>query len=237
MRLVDDLLDASRISRRKMELRLALVTLADVLDSAIETATPMIDASAHSLTVSLPNEPVFLNADLTRLAQVFSNLLTNSAKYTTTGGRIWLDATRADGDVVVSVRDSGAGIPAEAMPRIFEMFAQVDRNVERESGGLGIGLALVKGLVEMHGGTVRAASEGEGRGSTFTVVLPVADPSVDLLARDLAVPVEIAPLRMLVVDDNLDSAASLSALLRVVGHEVHEAHDGEEAIAGRGTAT
>jgi PAS domain S-box-containing protein len=174
VRLVDDLLDASRISRGKLHLNRSIVALADVLDSAIETAQPLIDAGGHSLAVSLPDEPVLLDADLMRVAQIFGNLLSNSAKYTETGGSIFLDATRAGSDVVVTVRDSGAGISADAMPRLFEMFSQIDRNHERGSGGLGIGLALVKGLVEMHGGTVGVASDGQGKGSTFTVMLPTA---------------------------------------------------------------
>ncbi len=174
VRLVDDLLDASRINRGKLHLDRSIIALADVIDSAIETAQPLIDAGAHSLTVSLPAEPVLLNADLMRLAQIFGNLPTNSAKNTETGGSIYLDAIVAGDDVIVTVRDSGVGIPAEAMPRIFEMFSQIDRKLGRGSGGLGIGLALVKGLVEMHDGTVRVASEGQGKGSTFTVVLPTA---------------------------------------------------------------
>ena len=172
VRLIDDLLDVSRISQHKMELRRSRVLLADVVSSAVETARPMIEAAGHELSVSLPQGPIFLDADLTRLAQVFSNLLTNSAKYTERGGRIWLTAERQGGGVVVSVRDTGIGIPAESLPRIFDMFSQVDRSIERSTGGLGIGLALVKGLVEMHDGTVSAASEGQGKGSTFTVSLP-----------------------------------------------------------------
>jgi PAS domain S-box-containing protein len=173
VRLVDDLLDISRISRNKMELRKERVLLADAVASAVETARPAIEAGGHELTVSLPPEPIFLDADLTRLAQVFSNLLTNSAKYTPRGGNVWLTAWRPDGEVFVSVRDSGLGIPAEALPHVFDMFSQVDRSVERSTGGLGIGLALVKGLVEMHGGTVTAESEGPGKGSTFTVRFPL----------------------------------------------------------------
>src|SRR5262249_3342184 len=156
----DDLLDVSRISQNKMELRRSRVLLADVVSSAVETARPALESAGVELTVALPPESVPIDADLTRLAQVFSNLLTNSAKYTERGGRAWLTAERRDGDVVVTVRDTGIGIPAEALPRIFDMFSQVDRSVERSAGGLGIGLALVKGLVEMHGGTVTAASDG-----------------------------------------------------------------------------
>ncbi len=141
-----------------MELRRARVLLADVVNSAVETARPLIDAAGHELCVSLPREPVLLEVDLTRLAQVFSNLLSNSAKYTERGGRIWLTAEQRGGEVIVSVRDTGIGIPADSLPRIFDMFSQVDRTVERSTGGLGIGLALVKGLVEMHGGTVAAES-------------------------------------------------------------------------------
>ena len=162
VRLIDDLLDVSRISRNKMELRRSRVLLADVVSSAVETARPALEAAGHELTVSLPPEPVHLDADLTRLAQVFGNLLNNSAKYTEQGGHIWLTATREGDQVLVAVRDNGIGIPAFALPSIFDMFSQVDRSIERSTGGLGIGLALVKGLVEMHGGTVEAASPGTG---------------------------------------------------------------------------
>ncbi len=229
VRLVDDLLDISRINQRKMELRRAHITLRDVVAGAVETSRPSIDAGGHSFTTSLPLEDVFLDADLTRLAQVFSNLLTNSAKYTTAGGRISLDAAKIGENVVVAVRDTGTGIPAEAMPRIFEMFSQVDRNIERSTGGLGIGLALVKGLVEMHGGAVGVASEGQGKGSVFTVTLPVAS-ALPPAARAKEPEIRVAPRRILVVDDNRDSAISLAALLRLVGHDVDVAHDGEEAI-------
>jgi PAS domain S-box-containing protein len=177
VRLIDDLLDISRINRSKMELRCAPVTLAEVVESAVETARPAIDAARHELTVSLPPEPVPLYADLTRLSQVFANLLNNSAKYTEPGGRVQVAAARdpRNGHVTVTVQDNGIGIPAEDLSRIFDMFSQVDRSVERSSGGLGIGLALVKGLVEMHGGTIEVESPGPGQGSTFTVRLPVSD--------------------------------------------------------------
>jgi PAS domain S-box-containing protein len=233
VRLIDDLLDIARIGQNKMELRRARLLLTDVVSSAIETIRPAIEEAGHELIVSLPPEPVYLDADLTRLAQVFSNLLSNSAKYTEHGGRIWLSAQRQDNDLVVMVRDTGIGIPAAALPRIFDMFSQADRNTERTTGGLGIGLALVKGLVEMHGGTVTAASDGEGKGSTFTVRLPA-------LGIPAEAPVAVSPVagqmvgrrrRILVVDDNRDSATTLAILLRFKGNEVWTAHDGIEAVA------
>ncbi|MEA2563887.1 MAG: hypothetical protein QOH06_5391 [Acidobacteriota bacterium] len=235
VRLIDDLLDVSRFSRNKMELRRSRVLLADVVSSAVETARPAIEAAGHELTVSLPPEPVHLDADLTRLAQVFGNLLNNSAKYTQRGGRIQLTATREGGEVQVAVRDTGIGIPASALPTIFDMFSQVDRSIERTTGGLGIGLALVKGLVEIHGGRVEAASPGEGKGSTFTVRLPVLEERAES-APGLAVEVEVEPgltgskRRVLVVDDHRDSAASMALMLQMIGNEVHTAHDGVEAL-------
>jgi signal transduction histidine kinase/CheY-like chemotaxis protein len=236
VRLVDDLLDVSRISRGKMELRRSRVRLADVVGSAVETARPLIDAAGHELTVSLPDEPVPLDADLTRLAQVFANLLTNSAKYTPRGGKIWLTASRDSAEVVVTVRDNGVGIPADDLARIFDMFSQVDRSIERSTGGLGIGLALVKGLVEMHGGTVRAESPGLGAGSTFTVRLPVAAPDATPVGGPAADghTSRATGRRVLVVDDNRDGAESLAEMLRLLGHEPHTAHDGLEAVEAAG---
>jgi len=233
VRLIDDLLDVSRINRNKMELRRERILLADAVASAVETARPMIEAAGHELTVALPPEPVVLDADLTRLAQVFSNLLTNSAKYTEAGGTIRL-AGRRDGDeIAVTVRDTGIGIPAEALPNIFDMFSQVDRSVERATGGLGIGLAIVKGLVEMHGGTVTAASGGQGQGSEFTVRLPVVparpDPRPDA-GPGLTAATAGPRRRILVVDDNRDAAVSMEMMLSLLGHEVSLAHDGVEAV-------
>ena len=231
VRLIDDLLDVSRISRNKMELRRARVTLADVVESAVETAQPAIDAAGHELIVTLPTRPVHLDADLTRLAQVFSNLLTNSAKYTERGGTIWLSAERKDGDVEVTVKDTGIGIPRESLPRIFDMFSQVDRSIERSTGGLGIGLALVKGLVEMHGGTVVAASDGEGQGSTFIVTLPTIPDGAHAADEPAPSALPAPPARrVLVVDDNRDGAESLGMMLELAGHEVALAHDGVEAV-------
>ncbi|HEY0557661.1 MAG TPA: PAS domain S-box protein [Thermoanaerobaculia bacterium] len=234
VRLVDDLLDVSRISRNKLELRRSRVLLSDVVSSALETARPAIDAGGHELHTALPAEPVHLDADLTRLAQVFSNLLTNSAKYTNPGGRIDLAAELGSGEVMVSVRDTGIGIPADALPHIFEMFSQVDRSIERATGGLGIGLALVKGLVEMHGGTVTAESGGLGTGSTFTVRLPVPESLVEGEDPEILggeADADRPRRRILVVDDNLDSASSMEILLKLLGNEVRTVHDGLEAVA------
>jgi PAS domain S-box-containing protein len=233
VRLIDDLLDVSRINQNKMELRRSRVLLADVASSAVETARPAIEAAGHELIVSLPRQPIFLDADLTRLAQVFSNLLNNSAKYTQHGGRIWLTAEPRSEEVVVSVRDSGIGIPVESLDAIFDMFSQVDRSIERSTGGLGIGLALVKGLVEMHGGTVTAASAGQGKGSTFTVTLPVMHVQPGPPIKAPMAESEHAPgpkRRILVVDDNQDGAESLAMTLRLMDNEVRTAHDGIAAV-------
>jgi PAS domain S-box-containing protein len=236
VRLIDDLLDISRISRNKMELRRGRVRLADVVSSAMEIALPAIEAAGHELTVALPPEPVFLDADLTRLAQVFGNLLTNSAKYTPRGGHIRVAAVRRGEDVCVSVRDNGIGIPAESLPAIFDMFSQVDRSTERSGGGLGIGLALVKGLVEVHGGTVSAESEGEGKGSTFTVRLPTLRLPSQLATGGDGTPLEPAPTvpapkrRILVVDDSQDAARSMARVLRLRGNETRTACDGADAV-------
>jgi PAS domain S-box-containing protein len=235
VRLIDDLLDVSRITRNKLALRRARVPLADVIASAVETVRPAVDAAGHRLSVSVPDQPAYLDADLTRLAQVFGNLLSNSVKYTPPGGRIWLSAEARDGQAVVTVRDTGIGIPDASLPHIFDMFSQVDRSVERSTGGLGIGLALVKGLVEMHGGTVTAASGDPGHGSVFTVRLPVMEtpPTLSRATADGAA----APTtgrRILVVDDNRDGAESLAMMLRLMGNEVSLAHDGVEAVEAAG---
>jgi PAS domain S-box-containing protein len=233
VRLIDDLLDVSRITRGKFELRKEKIDLTGVVQAAVEGSRPLIEASGHQLTVALPPGPVLLHADPTRLAQVFGNLLTNAAKYTDRGGRIRLTAELQGGEVVVSVKDSGIGIAAEHLPRLFEMFAQVGSALERSQGGLGIGLSLVKGLVEMHGGTVRASSEGPGRGSEFVVRLPVAAPSPPsgpTPGVGSEPPGARPGRRILVADDNRDTAYSLAVVLRLAGHEVHAAHDGQEAV-------
>jgi CheY-like chemotaxis protein len=233
VRLIDDLLDVSRINQNKMDLRRSRVSLADVFSSAVETARPAIETAGHELTVSLPRQALYLDADLTRLAQVFSNLLTNSAKYTERGGSIWLSAEQRGGDVVVSVRDTGIGIPLDALDTIFDMFSQVDRSIERSTGGLGIGLALVKGLVEMHGGRVTAASAGQGKGSTFTVTLPLFEVQAD---ASPTAPIADGPggqgprRRILVVDDNRDAADSLAVMLRLMENDVRTVYDGFAAV-------
>ncbi len=232
VRLVDDLLDVSRITRNKLDLKKQRVELAAVVQSAIETSRPHIEEAGHEFTLTLPPAPIYLDADLTRLAQVFSNLLNNAARYTEAGGRIRLAVERQGSDVVVSVQDNGIGIAAEMLPRIFEMFAQATPALERSQSGLGIGLSLVKGVVELHGGRVEARSEGPGRGSEFTVRLPVLieTPVQKAPPGDADEPLCMAKCRILVVDDLKDSADSLAMLLRVTGHEVHTAYDGEEGV-------
>jgi PAS domain S-box-containing protein len=228
VRLVDDLLDVSRITRNKLDLKKERITLASVIHSASETSRPLMEQFGHTFSITLPPSPVYLDADLTRLAQVFSNLLNNSAKYTEPGGRISLTGEVDGGEVVVRVRDTGLGIPADALPRIFEMFSQVDRNMERAQGGLGIGLTLVRRLVEMHEGTVEARSDGPGRGSEFIVRLPIlkelSQPS-SVSAIDQAATTN-AKRRILVVDDNHDSAMSLGMMLKLMGNDIQTAHDG-----------
>ncbi|WP_205678810.1 ATP-binding protein [Aquisphaera insulae] len=229
VRLIDDLLDISRINRNKMELRLSRVPLAEALKDALEAARPFIDAEGHTLTVSVPDRPIYVEADLTRLAQVFGNLLTNSAKYTRRGGNIHLTVERRGEVASISVSDDGIGIPAASQAHIFDMFSQVDRSVERATGGLGIGLALVKGLVEMHGGKVAAQSDGEGMGSTFTITLPIAAEPAAPKARQPSGQAAIRR-RVLVVDDSRDGAVSLARMLRLMGHDVRTANDGIEGV-------
>ncbi|MFT3880610.1 MAG: ATP-binding protein [Gemmatales bacterium] len=231
VRLVDDLLDISRITRNKLEMRTARIDLWGVVKSALETARPQIEARGHTLTVTLPPYPVYLDGDLTRLAQVFWNLLDNSAKYTEPGGRINLTAELRENEAVVTVQDSGIGIPAKDLLTLFEMFSQVDHSLERAEGGLGIGLALVKGLTEAHGGNVQAYSEGVGHGSTFVVRLPVVlDTSVPTPEKSSGDANTVPRHRILVVDDNRDGAASLAMLLSLMGQDTRTAHDGIEGV-------
>ncbi len=236
VRLIDDLMDVSRVTRGKLELRKERVELATVLNHVVEACAPLVQAANHDLTVALPSTPIVLDADPVRLAQVFGNLLTNACKYMEPGGRIWLAAERRGREVVASIKDSGLGIAPEMLPKVFEMFTQVDRTLERSQGGLGIGLTLVKQLTELHGGTVAADSSGLGRGSEFIVRLPVAievaEPETN--APPAAESNSIVRRRVLVVDDNRDSALSLSMLLEMFGHEVQTGHDGVEAVEKAG---
>ncbi|HEU4620032.1 MAG TPA: PAS domain S-box protein, partial [Gammaproteobacteria bacterium] len=230
VRLVDDLLEMSRISRGTFELRKERVGLGSVVANAIETSAPLIQAAAHTLVVSLPDEPVWLDGDPVRLAQILSNLLNNAAKYTSAGGEIALDTQCEDGVVAIAVKDNGRGIAIDMLPRLFEMFSRESR-VGASEGGLGIGLALSRRLAEMHGGTIVAESQGPGRGSVFTVRLPRAGSGADEPTQQRRARLDaIARKRILVVDDNVDAADSLGMLLRLLGAEVRVARNGPEAI-------
>jgi PAS domain S-box-containing protein len=232
VRLIDDLLDVSRITRDKLELRRERVDLESIMHNAVEAARPLAQSLQHQMQISLPDGPVDLDADPARLTQVFGNLLNNACKFTPRGGKVSLDVRRLGGEVEVSVSDSGLGIAPDKLTEVFGMFAQVDRSLSGSQGGLGIGLTLARRLVEMHGGTVSAHSEGPGRGSKFIVRLPVlpGQPA----SRNLTEPAgESGPTtarRILVVDDNRDAAESLAKLLQFAGHETHTAHDGLEAL-------
>lgn len=231
VRLVDDLLDIGRITRDKLELRLQRVELASVLHQAVETSRSLADAGKHELRVTLPSTPIWIHGDPVRLAQVFSNLLNNACKFTESEGAISITAERRDAEVAITVRDTGIGIAPEKLESIFEMFAQVDQTLERTRSGLGIGLTLVKRLVELHGGRIVAKSEGLGRGSEFAVHLPVlADNAVPAQIKVAPGVVTTTPQRILVTDDNQDAADSVAMLLRLSGHEVETAYDGLKAF-------
>jgi len=233
--LVDDLLDVNRISLGKIELRRDCMELATIVQTAVETVRSLSERMGHELTVTLPPEPVYVNVDPLRLAQVVSNLLNNACKFTARGGSIRLSVGREGEQAVIRVRDNGMGIAADQLSRIFDMFVQGDTSMERSASGLGIGLALVKSLVVLHGGTAEAHSAGLGHGSEFLVRLPAveaaraksAGPSVEEIANP-------AVRRILIVDDNPDAAESLAMLLKLHGHEIHIAHDGLEAVETAG---
>jgi signal transduction histidine kinase len=230
VRLIDDLLDVSRISRGKVDLRTEHVTVQTALRAAVEASRPLIEAGRHTLTLEIPGDPLWIDADLTRIAQVVSNLLNNAAKYTPPGGQIRLMVVDEDTQVAISVFDNGIGIAAPMLPKIFDLFTQVEGAVERSRGGLGIGLALARQLVEMHSGSIEAQSDGPDRGSVFTVRLP--------LRRDVTAPapeeknpeVGSPSLKVLVVDDNISSAETTGQILSMVGHQVTLAHNGAAAL-------
>jgi signal transduction histidine kinase/ActR/RegA family two-component response regulator len=235
--LLDDLLDVSRITRGRLDLKFDVVELDALLGTAVETARPLIDAKRQRFRIVKPPRALLLRVDPLRLSQSLSNLLTNAAKYTDEGGSIELTVNASDEEITMSVRDNGIGLDSSVIPQLFEMFSQVESALERAEGGLGIGLALVKGLVSLHGGRVEASSAGSGLGSEFTIHLPatliVADPPGAIgdgtpKAAGNQLPI---PCKILVADDNRDAADSLSLVLELAGHEVYTAHDGQQALA------
>jgi signal transduction histidine kinase len=229
-RLVDDLLDVSRLTQGSIRLRKEVVDLGNIVQRAVEGTRAIVESRAHTLSVRLPAEPVRLEGDATRLEQVISNLLNNAAKYTMPGGHIWVTAEREGEEAVVRVRDTGIGVPPDVLERVFEPFVQSDGSLARSDGGLGVGLTLVRSLIEMHGGHVDAASPGLGQGSEFVVRLPAHLPSEAALPQEPAAATATRPLRVLVVEDNIDAAESLATLLRLWNHDVSVVHDGRLAL-------
>jgi PAS domain S-box-containing protein len=230
IRLIDDLLDVSRINQGKIDLRRDVLEISPVLDSALATVEPLVRARSHTLETSIDRGNLWVHADATRLEQVVVNLLNNAAKYSEDHGRIQLTARSDAGDVMITIADKGVGIPPEQLPHMFELFAQGDRTLARSEGGLGIGLTVVKRLVEMHGGSVTARSEGAGKGSEFAIRLPAAKKPTTASDHVHNHPVATAGSRILVVDDNVDMTESISRFLTIVGHDVAIAHSGPEAI-------
>jgi len=232
VRLVDDLLDVSRITRGKIHFKRELIDACEVAAAAVETSRPLIDSCGHELIISQPPAPIWVRADFARLAQILSNLLNNATKFTEKGGRISLRVLTEGNEVVFRVRDSGIGIPQEMLSNIFELFTQAHHTIDRAKGGLGIGLTLVRQLVRIHGGSVQAFSAGPGHGSEFVVRLPLsakAKNDIVSVVSDAKVPV-IIPRRILVVEDNINSAEMLAAMLQLNGHEVRMVHEGVAAI-------
>lgn len=241
-RLVDDLLDVSRITRGKINLARRRVELSELVARAVETVAPTIESRGHALEVEIPKRTLMIYGDPMRLTQALGNVLANAAKYTDNGGRITLRAQRRRRDIEITIRDTGIGIVPEVLPCIFNLFTQLDRRTGRHQGGLGIGLALVRQLVEMHGGTVSAASEGPGEGSEFLIRLPLsiertnssespgAEPAAAMPLEKPAVPVRPTQRRILVADDNADARESLATLLSLNGHEIYKAEDGADAL-------
>ncbi|HKP13818.1 MAG TPA: PAS domain S-box protein, partial [Blastocatellia bacterium] len=239
-RLVDDLLDVSRITQGKITLAREPLDLAAIIYSAVETSRPMIGSRRHQLTVVVPSQPLRVEGDSTRLVQVIGNLLNNAAKYTDEGGHIRVEAAREGQEAVIRVRDNGMGLPADLLPHVFDLFTQADRSLDRSQGGLGIGLTLVRQLAELHGGRVEARSDGPAKGSEFVVHLPLSTAAgverAEASASESAPPTS-SPLKILVVEDNLDSAEMLAFMLTLRGHQVHVAHNGAEALEAAHTFT
>jgi two-component system CheB/CheR fusion protein len=232
VRLVDDLLDVSRITQGKITLRTEPIVLADVVTRAVEMVRPLIDSRGHALEMTLPAEPIALHADPARLAQVLANLLANAANYTPAGGHIRLAAARVGAEAVIRVRDDGVGLASDILPRIFDLFVQGDTSLDRTSAGLGIGLTIVRRLVELHGGRVEAHSDGVGQGSEFVVVLPIEARRAPATGEASPAPGGSArPLRILVVEDNSDAGEALGIVLELWGHTVQVARDAAAALA------
>lgn len=244
VRLVDDLLDISRITSGRIELRPEQSSLAALISQAVEAVRPLVERRRHKLSVVLPEQPVILHVDPTRIVQVLENILNNAAKYTDPGGEIEVRTERHDRDIAIRIKDTGVGIPADVLPRIFDIFVQGPRTIDRAQGGLGLGLALVRTLVKLHGGSVDAQSAGAGRGSEFVVHLPLprkdeamreerATQDVTVTPSEVELPVaqpRVSPLRILVVDDNQDANATVEDMLKLWGYDVVVAFDGEQAV-------
>jgi signal transduction histidine kinase len=238
VRLVDDLLDVSRITRGKIELKRCAVEVCQIVSQGIETASPLLEERSHNLRVSVPRRGLLVDVDEPRMAQVVANLLTNAAKYTDPGGQIFVTATRENASIVVRVKDSGAGISPEMLPRVFDMFVQGKQSLDRTEGGLGLGLTIVRNVVELHGGNVSARSDGCGKGTEMELRLPaLPQQMLDLSVRPSEEPVtetsrpRLVGRRVLVVDDNSDAAETLADILRELGHTTSVAHDGPTALA------
>ncbi|HEX4144680.1 MAG TPA: ATP-binding protein [Pirellulales bacterium] len=232
-RIVDDLLDISRITRGKIKLQKTAVDVSSVISAAVETSRPLIESRQHKLNITVASGALRINADITRMAQAVTNLLNNAAKYTEEGGEIWLSVDRDGSDATITVRDNGVGIPVELLPSVFDLFTQADRTIDRSQGGLGIGLTLVRSLVELHQGSVSASSDGPGKGSKFVVRVPLIAASERYdheNSGEINGAAATFPQRVLVVDDNVDSATTLALMLKTMGHETSVAHDGPTAI-------
>jgi signal transduction histidine kinase len=229
-RLIDDLLDMSRITQHKIDLKLRRAQMQRLLQRSIESTRPQIDDANHTLVVEMSEEPLWVEVDASRMEQIFVNLLTNAAKYTHEGGRLTVRLAREGQRAVVTVADTGIGIAPEMLPRVFDLFTQAEQGLDRSQGGLGIGLTLVRRLVDMHGGAVSAKSEGTGRGSEFTVRLPLSTPPAADRAEKSSAPAWRVPRKVMVVDDNRDAATALAMVLKTSGHTVNVAHSGREAL-------